>query len=82
MIKFMRALTKIFLCMLAIPVSACMLWVLLFVWSPFILLASLIYNAQAFATKRDEYFNPLNEILWFFWDFVMFNTKKADKYLL
>ena len=81
MLKIARAFIKLVLVVLAIPAGVCMLGVLLFVWAPFILLASLIANAQAFATNSGAYINPLNDIRWFFWEFVMFNHEKANEYL-
>lgn len=80
--KILRAFIKLVLVVLAIPAGMCMLWTLLFIWAPFILLASLIANAHVFATNGHSYVNPLNDIRWFFWEFVMFNHKKADGYLL
>lgn len=81
MIKILRFLARLMIVLIAIPCSLCMGLFWLFVWTPLVLLGAAVLFLIDFANGEESDTNPLKPIMWVFWGYVMFNFKRAEKWL-
>lgn len=80
--NILRILAKVFTGCLWILIAPIMFGFWLFIFVPVLLFIITIFNIIEFGNYGDDsLWMPYDIILWFFWQFVMWNTDKAEDYV-